>query len=202
MSFKLVLASQSPRRKEILLRLGLNFTTHFPHYDESLFSWSHDYPEDVMKLAHLKAHSIQNQFDPQSYILAADTIVVFQEKIYGKPKSFQEAKNFLMTLGGKTHEVFSGLCLCHNGHIKSSYARTSVKMREMSEEQIQHYMQNISPLDKAAGYAIQGGGALAIEGIEGCYYNVMGLPIFALHQLFQCFDIDLFYSLPKMVEIA
>lgn len=194
MSFSLILASTSPRRKEILKNLGLKFSSASPTYDENTFSWSKNWERDVQDIALCKAQSVSAG---NHLVLAADTIVVTQSLDtksvrLGKPQDMDQARYFISLLQGTVHAVYTGIALKREDTIATGFARTLVKMRSMSLEQQSAYLQRINPLDKAGGYAVQDAGVIAIEQIEGCESNVRGLPIDALHRLFQTFKIDLF----------
>jgi septum formation protein len=177
----LVLASQSPRRRDLLAALGLTFEIHPSEVDETSALSS---PGDLVEeLALRKADAIAGQFG-DALILAADTIVVLENEVLNKPASPTAAIEMLRRLSGHTHSVYSGLALAHpaSGRRRSAHETTTVTFSTMSEEEIAAYVASGSPLDKAGAYGIQDdAGALFIERIEGDYYNVVGLPLRRLY---------------------
>lgn len=186
----IILASQSPRRKEILEYFNLNFSVQSSDYDESLIPFEDSAQKYVMSLAKQKALVLQERF-PDALIISADTTVHLNGKIYEKPLSFDHAYEFLQQLQGNTHQVFTGVCVAHKQEILTNVSKTDVSLHAISHQQIHNYIREISPFDKAGGYAIQGAGSLLVSKIEGCYYNVMGLPITELNKLLNHFGIDL-----------
>lgn len=176
-SFSLILASQSPRRQDLLRDLGLSFRVEAAHIEEVprpgespvLFS---------KRMAQEKARFISLQF-PQDWVLGADTVVSLGQRIFGKPDSPREAKKFLEALSGKAHLVFTGFCLV-NQSLKKAVAGsvgTRVTFKRLSRREIDWYLQTGEPLDKAGAYAIQGRGAFLVREIKGSYTNVVGLPV-------------------------
>lgn len=194
MSQSLLLASSSPRRKEILTNLGFSFSVATPSYDEKQFSWTGDWEIDVQQIAKNKVLSLSEK---NALILGADTIVVTntlegEEKRLGKPRDWDQALHYIALLQGRVHEVYSGVALRRQDRVETAFCRTQVKICSMTLEQQVAYLKRVDPLDKAGGYAIQNQGAIAIEWIEGCESNVRGLPIQPLHKLFQTYGVDLF----------
>ena len=171
----LVLASGSPRRSEILSSVGWSFTKSIPDIDES--ERAGEPPEDyVQRLAAEKAAAVAH-LHPGSLILAADTTVVVDRTILGKPVDLDDAKRMLRMLSGRWHEVITGIALCRDGARKIAMERTGVRFSELTEGEITFLAQEGSPLDKAGAYAVQAQAALFIEEIRGDYWNVVGLPV-------------------------
>jgi septum formation protein len=177
---KLVLASQSPRRKEILSKMGYNFTVH-PSRSEEVFDESLPLDEALKKVAYSKAKDIYDLY-PECAVLGSDTIVTYKGKIYGKPKDLEEARHFLRTFSETTHEVKTAVCVIVDNTVYVDSVTTYVHFRKLSEVDIEHYVQNKNPLDKAGGYGIQESDF--VEWIEGSMTNVVGLPAENLEQIF------------------
>lgn len=189
---ELILASKSPRRIELLEMLGVNFKVMPSGIEED--------PGDGMppgqlveKNALAKAQDVADGLDSESgprLVIGADTVVVLDGRIFGKPADMDDAGRMLSTLVGKTHEVYSGVAVVRSdGSAKRiAHAITRVTFRPLSDRQIARYLEMIDPLDKAGAYAIQGIGGVIIEKIEGCYYNVVGLPLTVLDDLLAHFD--------------
>jgi len=175
--YNLILASRSPRRQMLLRGLDLVFEVKVKNTKE-------EYPEDMdftevpEYLAKLKSTAFkQEELDQRSIIITADTIVILEGKIIGKPKNKAEAKQMLKQLSGKEHTVITGVCLTSNEQQKVFSARSEVFFRELNESDIDYYVEEYNPLDKAGSYGIQEWiGYVAIEKIKGSFYNVMGLP--------------------------
>ncbi len=182
---KLVLASSSPRREEIMKQLKLKFTIVPGKIDESEFTEKN--PDKLVKILALeKAKSVSDLVE-DALIIAADTIVVLEDKILGKPEDNAEAKRQLKLLSGKEHQVMTGIAVLYSetGEVYVENNITLVKMLNMSDEKIDKYISTGEPLDKAGSYGIQGFGGLFVEVIKGSYYSVVGLPI---HQLAEILD--------------
>jgi septum formation protein len=176
----LVLASGSPRRKQLMEEMGLRFQVSPTDADETLPEGAT--PEQaVVELARRKAAAAKCNQD--SVIIAADTLVAVDGRILGKPAGSTEAVEMLKLLRGRTHEVVTGLCVACSGRLYSSYERTLVRFDDMTDRDIEDYVSTGEPLDKAGAYGIQGSAGLFISGIEGCYFNVVGLPKAALRKL-------------------
>jgi len=194
---QLILGSQSPRRREILSYFNIPFTQVSPIFDEDSIPF-HDNPQEYVKiLSKGKAYSLVHAF-PEAVVLTADTIVYKEGKIYGKPKDQQEAFQFLKELSGKWHSVFTGLTISTKGKDFQALEETRVLFNFMTDEQIKTYHQMLHCADKAGGYMIQGAGGLIVKRIEGCYYNVVGLPINALYSLLLEAGIDLWKNFKKV----
>jgi septum formation protein len=177
----LVLASGSPRRAEILSSVGWEFTKDIPDIDES--ERESERPEAyVQRLAEEKAEAVSHKH-PGSIVLAADTTVVIDERIIGKPVDLDDARRMLKMLSGRWHDVLTGVAIKHNGSSSVGMERTGVKFAEMTDAEIEYLAQMGDPLDKAGAYAVQAQAALFIEQIKGDYWNVVGLPISLVYRL-------------------
>lgn len=178
---RLVLASGSPRRAEIMNSVGWEFTKVVPDIDESELDG--EAPEVyVRRLALAKAEAVAAS-RPGEIVLAADTTVVIDGKIIGKPKDIADARQMLSALSGNWHEVLTGIAIAGNGTIEVGLQRTRVKFAAMTDTEIDFLVENGDPLDKAGAYAVQAQAALFIEGIEGDYWNVVGLPIQLVYEM-------------------
>lgn len=186
----LILASQSPRRQEILSFFSLPFRAVTSHFQEESIPFLGDPIDFVCKIAAGKAQTLLPQF-PNDLILAADTTVYRNGKNYGKPANEEEAFQMISELAGEWHSVFTGLALVKGKEVWSAFEETKVLFNPLTPEEIKHYHKKLHWSDKAGGYAIQMGGGLAIKRIEGCYYNVMGLPINSVRKLLLNVEIDL-----------
>jgi septum formation protein len=193
LNYPLILASGSPRRKELLESLGLDFKTIVSDVDEGAFNLDHLSPGDfVAFLARTKAQEVFKHHR-DSYVVGADTVVVLEGKIYGKPVDEADACRMLSELQGRSHEVYTGICIFNPDPADSAkpficeWRRTEVWMRPMNTETIQRYVQAGEPMDKAGAYAIQGQGATLIEKINGCYFNVVGLSVNHLTSILESF---------------
>ncbi len=176
----IVLASSSPRRKELLEKIGLKFTVDPSDYPEDCHGELS--PEELVKSISLgKAMAVAKNYR-DAVIIAADTIGVFKGKIIGKPHSAGAARKMLMNMSGKSHRVITGLTIYDTVTLKlvTLTVETRVYFKKLTTEEVQNYVKTGEPLDKAGAYAIQGLGAVIVEKINGDYYNVMGLPLHAL----------------------
>lgn len=178
---KLILASGSPRRAEILTSVGWEFTKHVADIDET--ERDGELPEAyVVRLACEKAAAVADQY-PGEFVLGADTTVVIDEQIIAKPVDLDDARRMLTLLSGNWHEVLTGVAVVRNGDIQSGIQSTRVKFAAMSDAEINFLAERGDPLDKAGAYAVQAQAALFIEGIEGDYWNVVGLPVSLVYRL-------------------
>lgn len=185
---KLILASGSPRRAEILGFVGWEFEKHIADIDET--EKQGEKPADyVQRLAIEKAQAIASQFENE-LVLGADTIVVIDDKIIGKPIDLDNAREMLKMLSGRWHKVLTGVALIKDSQIKVDLQTTEVKFNKMNDEEIKFLVRNGEPLDKAGAYAVQAQAALFIEEIQGDYWNVVGLPINLVYRLVQEFFIN------------
>lgn len=187
----IVLASNSPRRKELLQQIGCKFICR-PSECKELTAIDEPNPQKlVSQNAILKATASIDPSCPQEIILGSDTVVALDNVIYGKPKNNDDAYNMLKNLSGKTHQVYTGIALIKNQEIFSDVCITEVTMKELSDKEIWDYISTKEPLDKAGSYAIQGLASVFIEKINGCYFNVVGLPLNALYTLCKQIGIQL-----------
>jgi len=174
---RLILASKSPRRRYLLQQAGLEFSVVPSEFDESSVTLSS--PEiHVKSLAEFKAQDISQKY-PDSWIIGADTIVLSNNTILGKPSSGDEARMMLRSLSDKTHQVLTGYCICHknNAYFFSETVATDVHFKKLTQEEIDWYIKSGEPFDKAGAYAIQGLGMFLVKRINGSYTNVVGLPV-------------------------
>ena len=180
---RLVLASQSPRRKQLLEWAEIDFEVVVSETDESYPS--HLAIKDVpIYIARAKAVAVKEKLQKKRTILAADTIVVLDDIVIGKPKNRADAVNILSALSGKTHFVITGVIIINDGKEKSFSDTTEVLFHELSKEQIEFYVDKYKPYDKAGAYAIQEWiGVVGIKSIKGDFYNVMGLPVSRVVQM-------------------
>ena len=183
---KIILASGSPRRKELLLQIGIVPEIIVSHVEEKITS---DVPaEVVMSLAEQKAVDVAKEMPEGTVILGSDTVVAADGKILGKPKSHEEAYEMIRRLAGRSHQVYTGVCLVKKGPegeadtVVSFYDETDVNVSPMTEKEIREYADSEEPMDKAGSYAVQGFFARYIEGLKGSYANVMGLPVHLVYQ--------------------
>lgn len=185
---KLVLASASPRREELLKQLNLKFTVVPSKIDEDKFT-NNDPVELVKVLAAEKAKSVSKLVE-DAIVIAADTVVVYDNQILGKPAGKLEAKKMLKQLSSDQHQVITGVAVLNSqtGESHLDYNITEVKMTALSDSEIENYVETGEPLDKAGAYAIQGLGALFVAEIKGSYYSVMGLPVHQLAELMDKFN--------------
>ena len=181
--YKVVLASNSPRRKQLLEQLGVNFTTRvLSGIDES---YPQDLPvEEIAEyISQKKATAYCEQMTEDELVITADTIVVCGNKVMGKPKDSEDACDMLRELSGKTHKVVTGVTITTKNKTISFSTITEVDFAELTEKEITYYVETYKPLDKAGAYGIQEWiGCVGVSGMKGSYYNVMGLPIFRLYQ--------------------
>ena len=173
----LILASKSPRRRYLLKQAGLSFTVIPSRFDESNVPLSS--PEVYVKLlAEAKANQVSEDY-PEKWVIGADTIVMIDESLLGKPESRAEARLMLKRLSGKTHQVFTGYCICCKSKNRrySEVIKTEVRFKKLSDIEIEWYIRTNEPFDKAGAYAIQGLGTFLVKSIKGSYTNVVGLPV-------------------------
>ena len=169
-----ILASASPRRKELLGLFGIPFTVQVADIDETMDNTKAPYDE-VARVSRAKAMAIPAE--PSDIVIAADTIVVCEGKVLGKPRSEEEAKEMLRLLSGRDHQVMTGCTVLRGSRCSSFTEVTDLHFRELGENEIEKYVASGEPMDKAGSYGIQGGAALFCERMAGDYYNVMGLPV-------------------------
>ena len=189
---KIVLASKSPRRKEILEGLGLKFDIIVADADER--SDEVEPRARVAELAMVKGRAVLSAIGDatETLIIASDTLVYAEKEFLGKPRDKSDARRMIKMLSGKAHSVVSGLYVYFNGKEIAAADETKVLFDEMTEAEIENYISTEEPYDKAGGYAVQGLASLYINGIEGDYFNVVGLPVHLLYRtLKQDFGIDI-----------
>lgn len=191
----IILASASPRRKEILENANVKFDVVKSTIDEVILN--QELPSQVvMRLAFEKCMDIASK-NENDLVIGADTIVVLDDIILGKPKDKEDATSMIKKLSGKTHQVITGISLVNLNVNKKiiDYVVSNVKFKDLSEEDIKDYIQTNESLDKAGAYGIQGYGAILVEEIQGDYFNIVGLPISRLSDLLKKhFSINLFYG--------
>lgn len=191
MTIPIILASKSPRRKELLKQIGLSFLSETADVDERIHP--KELPEAYVERIALEKAIVVKSRTNSGIIIAADTIVVYGNKILGKPADSQEAKKMLSNLSGKVHRVLTGLAIVNaeNGKKITGHEETSVWFRTLTMDQVTSYVNTGESFDKAGAYGIQGKGALLVDRIEGCYFNVVGLPISLLDKLLLDFEVRL-----------
>ncbi|MCC5911591.1 MAG: septum formation inhibitor Maf [Clostridiaceae bacterium] len=184
---KIILASQSPRRKELLKNLNIKFEVVSSNIEEKM-DVEGDYNKIVMDLALQKCQDVAKKIKQDAIVIAADTIVV-HDKMLGKPKNKEDAYKMLKSLSGSQHEVVTGIALIrHLDNISEvDYETTKIYFRDISDEEIYRYIDTGETMDKAGSYGIQGKASLFIKRIEGDYYNVVGLPIYKLGEMMHRF---------------
>lgn len=182
-NYRIILASNSPRRKELLSGIDVDYEVHtLSDIDES-------YPDDLSKeevaefLSRKKANAYLESLEENALLITADTLVVLHGKILGKPLNKEDAKNMLHELSGQTHLVITGVCLTSKQKQVSFSDKTYVTFGDLTDQEIEYYVEKYNPLDKAGAYGVQEWiGYVGVEKIEGSYFNVMGLPIFKLYR--------------------
>ena len=176
---QLILASASPRRKELLSLFGIPFVIRVADIDETMDPEKAPFDE-VARVSRRKAMAVQAQ--PGDVVIAADTIVVCEGKVLGKPKDKEEASRMLNLLSGRDHQVMTGCTVLRGSESETFTDVTDLHFRPLSQKEIDRYIASGEPMDKAGAYGIQGGAALFCEKMNGDYYNVMGLPVCRLWQ--------------------
>lgn len=183
---KFILASQSPRRKELLARVVSDFDVRVSHVEEVVPAGLQP-QEVVMHLAKIKAEAVARELRLEQpaqrfAVIGADTVVALDHQIMGKPKDRADCVRMLSALSGREHAVYTGVAVVVDGRTESFYERTAVRFLPLSDEEINWYASLDEPYDKAGAYGIQGYGSLLVEGICGDYFNVMGLPVASLRR--------------------
>lgn len=180
--YQIILGSNSPRRQELLKSLGFTFLNKPINADES-FPADLQAEEICLYLAEKKADTYPEDLQDDEILITADTIVWCEGKVFNKPANFVEGKKMLETLSGKMHEVFTGICLKSGNKQTTFYDVSKVYFKKLKPEEIEYYLTNYSPYDKAGGYGVQDWlGYIGIDKIEGSFYNVMGLPVKELYE--------------------
>ena len=184
---KLVLASQSPRRRELLKMLGLDFIVH-PSVGEEVYIENVSPEETVMNIALGKAREVAALY-PDDVVVGCDTLVWMDGEHMGKPKTADEARSMLRRLSGRIHHVYSGVAVIADGREQTDYEVTAVEFRELSDEEIDDYVATGEPMDKAGAYGIQGPAAVFVPRVDGDYFNVVGLPLCRLWNMLKDYQI-------------
>lgn len=186
--YNIVLASNSPRRKELLQRMGVNFKVR------TLFGIDESYPdslrgEDIVRyISRNKAQAYRSSMASNELLITADTIVYVEGEVMGKPKTAEQAKEMLHKLSGKSHQVITGVTIVTADRTEDFGVTSQVKFAEITDEEINFYVDNYLPFDKAGAYGIQEWiGIVAVEEIKGSYFNVVGLPVQRLYQKLKTF---------------
>lgn len=178
---KIVLASASPRRRHLLGQLGVDLEVRPPDLEER--SRPGESPEaQAERLAREKVGAIAID-SPHELVVGADTLVVVDDRVLGKPRDPADARRMLRELAGRTHHVITGVAVAHEGRVVSGHERTAVRFRPLEDPEIEAYVDSGEPLDKAGAYGAQGLGSLLIAEVHGCFYNVVGLPLVRLLEL-------------------
>lgn len=188
----LILASASPRRRELLNTMGIRKFAVRPSSHEESLDPSLEPGKAVEKIALGKARDIASSASRGDVVLAADTLVFLDGEPLGKPRDETDAARMLAALSGREHTVVTGLAVIAGGHVQTRSVSTAVRFAPLTKEQIDWYISTGEPMDKAGAYGIQGKGGMLIEGIDGDYYNVVGLPVHALAGMLQRAGISVF----------
>ena len=184
----LILASQSPRRRELLGLTGLDFTVRVADIDETMDPGKEPFDE-VARVSRLKALAVQRE--PEDVVIAADTIVVCGDEVLGKPRDEEDAFRILSLLSGRSHEVMTGMTVLRGNEAVTHTEVTKIRFRQLHPAEIRAYIATGEPMDKAGAYGIQGGAALFADQMEGDYYNVMGLPVCRLAMILRSFGLPI-----------
>ena len=186
---KIILASQSPRRKELLERMGITDFKVIPAQGEELATRTLTADQLVEELSQRKCAEVAAAH-PKDLIIAADTVVSINNRVLGKPRTEEDAAQMLAALSGKLHLVYTGVTVAKKGRTLTQHEVTSVRFRTLTQADIIRYIATGEPMDKAGAYGIQGYGSVLVEGISGDYYNVMGLPVCRLARMLARFGVD------------
>lgn len=182
---KIILASKSPRRKELLSMLGIKFDVIVSDIDEKI-DYQNNLVEEIKKLSYQKAYAVfvTHQDD---IVIGSDTIVYIDNEVLGKPKSIEEAKHMLHKLSNRTHQVVTAVTIISKDKVDSFASITDVTFYELTDQEINEYVDTVEPLDKAGAYAIQGKGSEFVKSINGDFYTVVGLPIAEVYRHLKAF---------------
>ena len=183
---QIILASASPRRRELMGLYGVPFTVRAADIDETMDPGKPPFDE-VARVSRCKALAVSRE--PEDVVVAADTIVVCQGEVLGKPRDKKDAARMLRLLSGSTHQVMTGCTVLQGSRTETFTQVTQLHFRPLSEKEIHRYIATGEPMDKAGAYGIQGKGALLVEGIRGDFFNVMGLPLLRLSRMLEQFGI-------------
>lgn len=186
----IILASKSPRRSELLKRMGLEFIVKASRIDEKMDPFAHP-SDEVARVSLAKAQAVRKNCNPEDIIISADTIVVCDGLMMGKPRSESDAFSMLHRLSSRDHQVMTGLTVLGPDRTENLTVTTTLRFRALSDTEIRNYIATGEPMDKAGAYGIQGLASMFVVGLDGDYYNVMGLPICTLTLLLRRFGIKL-----------
>lgn len=180
----LILASKSPRRQQLLRMLGVDFTVHTADIDETM--WPYETPaQAVARVSGLKAQAVAALHQPEDIVISADTIVVVEGEILGKPADQADASRMLHLLSGRTHQVLTAISVLAKGQQETRVVTTDVTFRTLTDREIDFYIASGDPMDKAGSYGIQGYPAVFVSHIDGDFYSVMGLSVCTLWQMLE-----------------
>ena len=186
----IILASGSPRRRELLTQIGVkDYRILVPDVDEHTDIPAQPAPL-VEVLSRRKAEAVRATVGNEALIIAADTVVALDNEVLGKPTDKADATRMLSALSGREHQVYTGFTVLQGDQVITAHEVTDVTFRPLSSEEIEHYIATNEPMDKAGAYGIQGFGAVLVSGLHGDYFNVMGLPVYRLAQALSHFGID------------
>ena len=188
---ELILASQSPRRRQLLGQIGLDHFIVRPARGEEIMDPALSPAQLVEELSRQKAREVAGASDPGDLVIAADTVVAIDGRVLGKPHDREEACAMLSALSGREHTVYTGVTVCRDDRMLTQHEATQVRFRPLSPREIQAYVDSGEPMDKAGAYGVQELGALLVEGIRGDYFNVVGLPLCRLGQMLSQFGVEL-----------
>lgn len=187
---QLILASQSPRRRELLERMGFHDFLVSPAVGEEEIDPTLSPAGLVEALSAQKAAEVSAKFQPEHIIIAADTVVAVDGQVLGKPKDKEQAAEMLALLSGRSHTVYTGVTVCRGQETITQHEATDVTFRPLTKDEISCYIATGEPMDKAGSYGIQGYGALLVQGISGDYFNVVGLPVCRVARMLSVFGVD------------
>lgn len=192
MEKKIILASQSPRRKWLLEQIGLDFEVVVPNFEENIEGKKFSRAL-IESLALQKAKSVAGSINEEALIISADTVVILGSKILGKPKDETDAENMLKQLSNRVHKVMTAIAIIDKYEDKTLINSTvsKVKFKKLTEREIKDYIKTGEPMDKAGAYGIQAYGSLFVEKVEGCYNNIVGLPLNLLGEMLKSFSVYL-----------
>ena len=185
----IILASQSPRRQELLRLLGVDFTIRTADIDETMDP-ALPPEEEVLRVGAEKAKTVAAACGAEDIVIAADTIVVVDGRILGKPKNAEDAVRMLELLSGRGHTVMTGVTVLRGAQIQSRVVSTQITFRRLTRREIEAYVSSGEPMDKAGAYGIQGRASIFVEHLEGDYFCVMGLPVCTLAQMLRAYGIE------------
>lgn len=187
----IILASQSPRRRQLLGQIGLDHFIVRPARGEEVMDPALSPAQLVEELSRQKAREVAGASDPGDLVIAADTVVAIDGRVLGKPHDREEACAMLSALSGREHTVYTGVTVCRDDRMLTQHEATQVRFRPLSPREIRAYVDSGEPMDKAGAYGVQELGALLVEGIRGDYFNVVGLPLCRLGQMLSQFGVEL-----------